>query len=343
MTDQPLSDAALARFLSGECDSAEAAAIRRWIEADPERRRRVEALRAAWQEAERDEREWDTDALWAGIEARMDRPAEPPRPRPVAAPRVREWPLRRRSHWGAIAASLLVAAGGALWLTTRDPQRAEAPVPMREVVTRKGQRAELHLGDGTRVILGVDSRLRFPAVTGTRARDVELDGEAFFEVTHDPDHPFRVRAGGTIAEDLGTEFIVKAYPGDTAVRVVVAEGEVAVRREGAPDAEAVTLVPGELASVGSAGAPVVERNIDLDMYFAWTTGRLQFRRTPLGTVIRELERWYDVEITLADSALAAIPLTGSFKDQSATDVLDAVARSLDLRYERLGDTYRFRP
>ncbi len=331
--------AALARYLSGESGPAEAEAIRRWIEADPERRRSLEALKAAWSAATEGSGPWDLDAMWSRIAAQMTRPPAAPalQVKPEAeAPRrrgIKAWPLLR---WGTIAATVVLVSGVAIWQLRHQP-----PAPMREVVTARGQRAELRFGDGSRVLLGVASRLRFPASFG-RTRDVELDGEAYFDVQHDAARPFRVHAAGTVTEDLGTQFVIRSYATDRAVRVVVASGRVAVRRQDS-SADAVPLTRGDLALVGSAGMPKVTRNVDVDAYLEWTSGRLEFRGAALGDVVRELERWYAIEIVLADSSIISVPFTGSFKNQSADEVLDAVARSLDLAYRRQGDTVRLVP
>ena len=101
----------------------------------------------------------------------------------------------------------------------------------------------------------------------------------------------------------------------------------------------VVLQRGDLALIGAGGnRPVLQRNVDVDAYLGWTDGRLQFRQAPLADVVRELERWYAVEIRLPDASRGAVRFTGSFKDLSATDVIDAVARSLNLAYHRQADT-----
>ncbi len=338
----------LARFLSGECSPAEAATVARWVEADPAHRDQLEALRRAWGAAERSPIRWNTGRIWDRLADEMAAPAERPPLRMVASPETGRRPVPRfdrfvrgRWSWGAVAAALLLTAGAAFLLrATRHPALHTTPIPMREVATAKGQRAEVRLADGSRVILGVESRLRFPETIGTSARDVDLEGEAYFEVKHDPARPFLVRAGGTITEDLGTTFVITRYADDTATRVVVAEGRVAVRQRSAPATRSVTLSRGDLAVLGSAGVPAVSRNVALDAYVGWTRGQLQFRNSPLADVLRQLERWYAIDIQLADPTLASVSVTGTFTSRSAVVVVQAVARSLNLRTEWHGDAVR---
>lgn len=354
MTDHSpdLTDAALARYLSGEADPTEAEAIARWIEADPERRRRVDALRALWLEAESSPMQWNTDAMWAEVSTRMDQPAVAPPLRviPTAAsqahPSQRQWFARRRSSWWAVAASLLVVAGsarGVLWFTDRAPPPASTPQPMREIATRKGQRADFRLKDGTHVILGVASRLRVPADFGAQSRNVYLEGEAYFDVVHDSTRRFVVYTRSASTEDLGTRFGVRAYDADAATQVVVAEGRVAVRLpSGAgPETKAWLLGGSQAAEVTADGSVAVREHVDAGRLLAWTEGRLVFDNTPLQDAVAVLERWYGVDVRLVDPSIGQRRFTATFRDESAPEALRLIARSLELRLERHGTSVVF--
>src|SRR5690349_5983425 len=127
---------------------------------------------------------------------------------------------RWRVAVGAIAASLILAVGAALWLRHDDtPTQAAAEPAAREFATGRGQRATIRLVDGSRVELGYASTLRVRQIDGGR-RELFLEGEAVFDVVHDESRPFIVHAANATTEDLGTVFSVRAYPGDSAVRVV---------------------------------------------------------------------------------------------------------------------------
>jgi transmembrane sensor len=240
-----------------------------------------------------------------------------------------------------VAASLVVAVGGALlmkypaWTSARTPRVAEVA---RVAQTVRGGRQELRLADGTRVVLGPASTLRYPAEFGTGPRDVELTGEGYFEVVHDAAHPFRVRAGHAAAEDIGTAFSVRAYPEDSAVRVVVAEGSVALGAAAAGAAPAVPLTPGQLGSLARGSAVPTVRRVNVAAYLGWMEGRLAFDETPLAEVVAQLGRWYDAPFRIADPALASRTLTASFTSEPLADVLAALAPVLDVRFDRVADT-----
>jgi Fe2+-dicitrate sensor, membrane component len=213
---------------------------------------------------------------------------------------------------------------------------------MREYSTVRGQRTAILLADGTRAVLSVESRLRVPATYGNRSRDVYLDGEGFFEVIHDSKMPFRVHTARALAEDLGTAFVVRAYPEDSTTTVVVTEGKVALRASDEGADRGAELTRGQLGQLDPSGVVNIVQHVDVERYLAWRQARLVFKRTPLAQVARELERWYDIDITLADSSLASVPVTGVFVSQPADRILRNVARSLDVKYTRQGREVRLR-
>lgn len=340
-----IDDRVLERYCAGDCSPPERAEVERWIGAEPSRRAYVELLKAAWQEtgaADLPPERPDLAAAWKGTQRRLGWL----RPSPAAgAGRERLDPWRRRSRWPglAAAAALVVAVGASVLVTYSARDAATRPASeataMREVVTRRGQRAALDLPDGSRVIVAAESRLRIPAAyhPTTGAREVYLEGEAFFEVTHDSTRPFRVHAANGIAEDLGTEFVVIAYPETKGMQVVVASGVVALHAADplrVPPRPLLTLTPGDLGRLDSAGTATLTRGVAVEPYVSWMEGRLVFEGATLREVIPRLARWYDLEIRLADRALADRRLTATFRDETVPQVLELLALSLDVRVER---------
>ena len=175
-------------------------------------------------------------------------------------------------------------------------------------------------------------------------RDVDLHGEAFFDVKDDAKRPFRVHARGAVTEVLGTEFSVRAYPDDPATVVVVASGKVEMTRgeestSGSPR-PSVVLGRKQMGRLESKGNLTVIDDVDVDALHAWRAGRLAFEERPLREVIRELERWYDLEIHLGDSSLVDVPVTASLSNYTADQALAIVAATLDVRQIRQGRTVK---
>jgi ferric-dicitrate binding protein FerR (iron transport regulator) len=237
----------------------------------------------------------------------------------------------------AAAAVIAAAAGlvGRALLTRGEPSRQATAE--RVITVPLGEQARFRLPDGSAVLLGAGSTLRHPGAFADRVREVTLEGQAYFMVEHDARRPFRVRAGDLVATDLGTEFLVRAYPEDRRARVVVRSGRVAVRPAQGPDSSQQGRVvrAGELGRLGADGEPTIEQ-ADTAAYFAWTEGMLVFDGTPLREALPQLSRWYDLDFRLADPALGAIPLSGKL-DQTLTPArLDLLAGSLGLQQVRRG-------
>lgn len=159
------------------------------------------------------------------------------------------------------------------------------------VTTPPGGQFQLVLSDGTKVWLNAASSLKFPTVFTDRERSVTLTGEAYFEVVHHADHPFRVIAGSVLVEDLGTHFDIKAYEDETVLKATLLEGSVKVSREG----KTTTLSPGQQAQV-APGIGIKRLNVDVDEAIAWKNGFFDFTDADVASIMQQIARWYDVEI-----------------------------------------------
>jgi transmembrane sensor len=170
---------------------------------------------------------------------------------------------------------------------------------MNEVIIPYGSKSMLTLGDGTKVWLNAGSKLAFPTVfTGVR-RVVYMEGDAYFEVAHDPGKPFIVNAGEVSLNVLGTRFYLSSYSSEEEVIAVLMEGSVAIRENSAfkLSRNEALLEPGQKAIYTRNNKEIsVKEESDPDIYIAWTEGWFQFDKESLYTVFRKLERYYDIDI-----------------------------------------------
>src|SRR6266550_4207817 len=234
-----INESDLLRLVEGDCVPGEAAAIQAWSAADPRREALLHDLRALWRATGTASRDWNAAAARERLlrARRLFRIAPAaPSPPPVWATRI------------AVAVALMVA--GALSWYLRP-----ANLPPSQYSSPAGQLSALHLSDGSRAVLGVATRLRVPRDYGARVRAVELDGEAYFVVRHDPAHPFLVRTAHGTTEDLGTEFDVRAYREERSLQVVVALGRVALRRAGGADS--LLLHPRDRGVIDATGMTII--------------------------------------------------------------------------------------
>jgi transmembrane sensor len=331
----------LGRYLAGECTPGEVEKVRGWIEADPARARLVEELRATWSAAATPATTWDTPAAWRRLATRL-RSREARLGLTLVHGDGHGGPRREYSaRWPMLAAATVLALGGGLWWdrATHRPG-IEAPASLREVRVPTGQRAQFQLIDGTRVLLGPGSVLRYDTTSfGDATRELLLDGQAHFTVAHDPHRPFLVRTARTVTEDLGTEFAITDYAADSTGVVVVASGTVAVRSVALDTTQLATVLrTGDLVRLDPAGGATVRRGVDLRSSLAWTEGRLVFTDTPVGEAVTRLNRWYGADVRLGDPALAALRFTASYGAVSEATVVRELATAIGARVLRSGST-----
>jgi ferric-dicitrate binding protein FerR (iron transport regulator) len=159
--------------------------------------------------------------------------------------------------------------------------------------TPKGRQFHVVLPDGSKVWLNAATIIKYPAVFNGKERVVELTGEAYFEVAHNPAMPFKIRTGkGTQIEVLGTSFNINAYENEEAVKTTLLEGAVMV----VADQQRKLLEPGEQAQVNGNGKIVLFNQADLAQVMAWKNGYFDFNNADLRVMMRQLERWYDIQV-----------------------------------------------
>ena len=188
----------------------------------------------------------------------------------------------------------------------------------------------LRLADGTMVWLNSDSELRYPVNFAGRERRVFLKGEAYFDVARNMDMPFRVEAGEMEVEALGTEFNMNVYGDDGCLRTTLAEGKVRVSY--AATRQACILEPGEQALLEEGALSV--RQVDLRDVVGWKEGRFVFSDLPLEAIVRQLERWYDVEFDFFDPAAKYYRFTGVImRHKSLQEVLALLEETTDVKFK----------
>jgi ferric-dicitrate binding protein FerR (iron transport regulator) len=205
----------------------------------------------------------------------------------------------------------------------------EQKVKQKEVLyntltTAKGEMYAMLLSDGSKVWLNSQTSIRYPVVFNDNVRKVEVTGEAYFEVAPSVSllpngekgkRPFIVKANGMEVEVLGTHFNINSYSNEDAIKATLLEGKVRVH-SAAGNAESI-LSPGEQAILkrGPDNRIAVVKDVDVDEVVAWKNGYFQFTYADLQAVLRELERWYDVDVQY-DGAIPARKFLGKIPRNS---------------------------
>ncbi|GEO03341.1 hypothetical protein AAE02nite_10050 [Adhaeribacter aerolatus] len=161
------------------------------------------------------------------------------------------------------------------------------------ITTPIGEQYQVVLPDGSKVWLNSASALRFPTAFPGHERAVTLTGEGYFEITKKKDQPFLVTASNTTIEVLGTHFNLMAYPNESATKTTLLEGSVKVSNGKVSE----FIKPGQQANVTDA---IKLSAVDVDEAIAWKNGLFHFNDADLKTIARQLERWYNVDISFGD-------------------------------------------
>lgn len=160
------------------------------------------------------------------------------------------------------------------------------------MTTPRARQYNLELSDGTKVWLNASSSLTFPTSFASNERKVILTGEAYFEVAKDKKRPFRVSVNEMQVNVLGTHFNINAYDDEATINTTLLEGSVLLSEK----SQKVLLKPGQQAQKQKKGTIVVNNKVNIDKVMGWKNGVFYFENADLQTVLREISRWYDVDV-----------------------------------------------
>jgi hypothetical protein len=179
---------------------------------------------------------------------------------------------------------------------------SDAQTVYNTMTTPRARQYNLELSDGTKVWLNASSSITFPTSFAANERKVILTGEAYFEVAKDKTRPFRVSVNDMQVNVLGTHFNINAYDDEAAVNTTLLEGSVLLTEKG----KKVLLKPGQQAQKQKSGAIIVNDNVNLDEVMGWKNGVFYFENASLQTVLRQVSRWYDVDVVFEKGVPARI-------------------------------------
>lgn len=205
-----------------------------------------------------------------------------------------------------------------------------------EVTAPKGQISKCVLADGTQVWLNAGSTLTYNTVWNDGIREVKLNGEAYFIVAKDKKKPFVVTTEQAQIKVLGTTFNLKAYPGESHVEATLEEGKIefSLTKE---NAKPVELKPGDQLIYNIAEKKIELGTVETYLHTAWKDGKYVFKDADLRTIVRELERLYDVRIHLDNDSLLNLRFRGMFEyEQNIFSALERLELTTNLKYKMNG-------
>jgi ferric-dicitrate binding protein FerR (iron transport regulator) len=251
----------------------------------------------------------------------------------------------------SIAASLLIVFfTWPLVFTSKQEQLSTAP--HSEIATLKGQKSKITLPDGTQVWLNADSKIKYPEHFAADIREVNLEGEAYFDVAHNKEKPFIIHTKEMNIKVLGTAFNVRAYPNEKMSEAALIRGSIEVSFNNRPDQKLI-LKPNEKIEIKNSStvfsktivnkeetkeAVIAINNISYTksdstiIETAWKNGKLIFDSQPFEQISDDMERWYDVKFVIHNELLKKKLFTANFNNETIEDVLHFLKLSYPFNY-----------
>ncbi len=246
-------------------------------------------------------------------------------------------------RYSAVAATvLLIAFAG--WKWWQQSEYSDNKIVLEQLTTQKGSRSQIILSDGTKVWVNSGSRLNYPKQFDGKTREVELEGEAFFEVTKNDAKPFFVHTKTFNVKVVGTAFNVRAYAEEASAETSLIHGSVEIHFNGSKD-KMVILHPNEklivsapVKKIQESAAKNADTNIDQTMFItkasvttedstitetAWVDNKLVFKNMSFDKTARELEKWFGVEIRFKNPDKKELNLRGKFEGESLDEILQS--------------------
>jgi len=283
-----------------------------WIEASKAHKEEFETLKNLWAMYG-----FANYEVYAGLE----------REKTEVSHREKKFPMFLLKYAAVFVLAFLIGGLSILFWGNSDT----AELAFNEIIVPDGESAEVFLSDKTHVWLNSGTRLIYPAKFDGKTRDVELTGEAYFEVTHNPKNPFHVKTSQLTVEVLGTSFNVEAFDKTGDVNVTLVEGKVYLQDFAGK--VLTELSPGENARFNIAQKEIYISNVDTDFFTSWKDGSLLFKEETLEEIVRKFERWYNVKVVFENEAIKQIRFTGTIlKNKPIYQIFDIIKYTTGIEY-----------
>jgi ferric-dicitrate binding protein FerR (iron transport regulator) len=328
------------RYLQQDISENELGELDRWLQESPEHRDCFFQLKSIYDSTKRHKlvSEEEVEKSWRRMQ------------RKLAEYSVTLSPVSKKKQFlnytlryvavGAIAVLLGVGIGEYRGKHSRQTTETP-PVTYNEISVQKGGKpSNLVLSDGSKVLLNAATTLRYPTNFSGEAREVFLNGEAYFEVAKDAAKPFVVRLKQQNITVHGTNFNIEAYRDEAYNIVTLLSGSISLEtlnRSGAKIGD-ILLIPGQKALFDSATELVSVEKVDASLSNAWIKGEFKFKDEPLALIAKRLENYYDVRIHLDGEGLKKIKFTGTFSlNQNIREVLRIVNHENQFLFQQTGN------
>lgn len=296
----------LQKYITGQADEAENRQVTEWIHSNPEHMREYLAQRKLFD-----------ISIWQSTDMQDNQPA------------TRHFNIRPALREATKLAAMFALAfiSFYLWDTYISPDKEVTKTNYQSIYVPAGQRSELTLADGTKVWLNARTRLTFPTTFDNNLRKVKLEGEGFFDVTKDAEHPFIVETEKCNIKVLGTEFNVTAYAQDSIWEAALLKGSIELIE---PETQQVNmrLEPNTVATLQNNR--FVKRSLNDTEHYRWREGLICFDNITAGEMLKKLSLYYGVEFVVNNYRIQNNRYTGKFR---TSDGVEHVLRVMKLNHK----------
>lgn len=305
----------IGKYLSGNIEPDERTMLLSWVAETEENKHFFDEMTSLWGISAQypETLEVDVAAAWKKVDMQLvDSLPEKPAAGKVVPLRSRRWLLQ-------IAAAGIILLGFGWWLWISNTNNS----PLIAAETGLGENKTIELPDGSTIWLNQNSRITYQEKFFPRS--LSLEGEAFFDVSKQPENPFTIQTGDVVTTVLGTSFNVRAYTTETKVEVSVKTGKVQLKEASKPE-NAVALEKGNSGVFIKETKEIIKDHKEILNADAWKTQTLKFAEAPMSEVISSLERYYGIEIKTDNSDIDKCPLS---IDQLVNPDLDIVIKMIE--------------
>ncbi|MCF2487054.1 FecR domain-containing protein [Dyadobacter sp. CY347] len=218
-----------------------------------------------------------------------------------------------------------------------EQQVAEAEQEFNTLVVPYGKRSTITLVDGTKIWLNSGSKLVYPAQFDSKTREVYLEGQAYFSVSHSDEVPFYVHTKNIKVQVLGTEFDVSAYEDDPQTSAVLVKGsiELTANQKSLFGSKKRKMTPGTMTAYDPATSELQTSGVNVESYISWKEGYLIFSKTPLADIFKKLSRYYSTDISLGSAKAQGVTFSGTLDlGENIAPVLESIALTTSLTYQQ---------
>jgi transmembrane sensor len=340
-----------ARFLSGEHNPTDEKEIHLWLGIDKEKRDMHQDLEHVWKNLKIKGGQWDSQRAWSIVKQKIENKdvVDNNAPMPFADDR-RPVPgnMQRFSHRrsarllgsiGRVAAVMLFFIFSIYAIYYFVGSKYELSNEKQEydvlIHTGKGQQGSI-VDIETKINSNVDTQILRHSNSTRYDWKLKLEGEAYFDIATDKFHSFYVSTRHVTVYVVGTKFNIRDYPEEDFSEVVVVEGRVTINHSDEyanPHNDGVILEASDYARISKDGELIVKRSTPIDIHLAWLNKELVFKDVSLENIARQIERWYNVEVTFDDDEIKERRLTARFENEPLVGVLEVITLALDLKYD----------